>query len=373
MNLIKNIIIVSLVAVFAFAEFGELSLDDLDKGGGSLSIISVGGKNVLNMNMARDFGLGDFKLGLGLNIVIPEAERPSGLNFLEFRYVEYDNKLFGVRYGLLSGVNYGYGLIMDNYNSAPGITYFDQSKAGFKAYTTAYKPFGVYGMLTNSQLMGARLTYDLADAPVINKPIVLGGSYVRDANGVISGNQTYNENANAYEIDLGVNIIEKFLDTYVEFGNLSNGSSGWSTGFKFYLGEGFNIKTEFRSFGKNFVPGFFNSKYESFPVNLATYTSKATTGYFLGLDYSLLPLGMISVGYTAYKDEEAAFKGSVIFKEVMGYTGIISYEKYVFLPTPYEVHGTIIYKLTAYTSAVVDIIKVGDADPTYTTSIKMNF
>ena len=82
---------------------------------------------------------------------------------------------------------------------------------------------------------------------------------------------------------------------------------------------------------------------------------------------------MISVGYTTYEGKEPAVKGSVIFKEVMGYTGIISYEKYVFLPTPYGIKGTIMYKLTPYTSAVVDIIKIGDDDPTYTTSVKMNF
>ena len=373
MKIIKTIILLTLIAMCSFAEFGELSLDDLDQGGGSLSIISVAGKNVLNMNMARDFALGDFKLGLGLNIVIPEAERPSGLNLLEFRFIEYDNKMYGLRYGILSGVTYGYGLIMDNYNSAPGITYFDQSKGGIKGYTKIFEPLGIYGMYTNSQLLGARLTYDLADVPVINKPLVIGGSYVRDANGVVSGNQTYNQNANAYEIDLGVNLIENFLDMFIEYGSISNGSSGWATGLKFNMGEGFNIKTEFRSFGKNFVPGFFNSQYESNPIDLATYSSSATIGYFLGLDFSLLPLGMVSIGYADYGNTDPAFKGSVIFKEVMGYTGIISYEKYVFLSTPYEVRGTIMYKLTPYTSAVVDIIKIGDGEPTYTTSVKMNF
>ena len=373
MNYIKKTLFLIGLGMLVFADYGGLSLNDLDTGGGTISLISSGGANVLNLNIAKNFRFGEINVEIGLNLVTPEDKRPPGLNLIEFRHAEYDNKTIGLRYGLLNNVTLGYGILMDTYDSAPGITYFDGSKAGVKAYTKLYKPVCVYAVATNKKLFGLRFSYDVANMPGINKPLVVGTTFVNDQGGVRSGNLIINQNVSGYSFDSGVNLIRDLIDLYLEYGALSNNSSGFTAGLKYFLTENFAVKTEFRSYGNNFVPGLFSSTYEKAPINLSTYNAAALTGFFAGFEARLLPLGIISAGYSIYQDKAPALKAAVAFKEFMGYTGVINYEKLVFSGVPYILNGAIVYKINPLTSAIVNIEKIGDNDAVYSIAYKINF
>ncbi len=371
MKVIKYFFVLNLT-FFLFAGFGELSLDTL-KSGGALSVISQGNSNILNMSLLKDFSLADFTLGLGVNIVVPENKRPSGLNLLEFRYAGYDNKQFGVKYGLLSNISLGYGLLMDGYNSAPNATYFDQSKAGLMANVKFLKPFSAYGLMTGSKIYGIRFTYDTVTLPVINKPLAVGTTYIKDGDGVASGNQTINNEAYAYGLDLGVNIIESLLDMYIEQGNLSNGSHGVATGFRLQLLQDLVMRAEYRIFGINFMPNLFNSSYEISPTNLNAYRQDEITGYFAGFEYSLFSLGKVSVGYENYQNKFTNLKAAALFNNIMGYQGVMSYENNLLSTAPYIIRGTLIYPINLFSSAVINMERIGEKEPNYSVSYKLNF
>ncbi|MDD5455658.1 MAG: hypothetical protein PHV30_01350 [Candidatus Margulisbacteria bacterium] len=372
-NLIRKAFFLVGLGIYTFADFGGLSLSDLDSGGGTISLISNGGANVLNLNIAKNFKFGEFNIEMGLNLVTPEDKRPAGLNLIEFRHAEYDNKTIGLRYGLLNNVTLGYGLIMDTYDSSPGITYFDGSKAGIKAYTKLYKPVCVYAVATNKRLYGIRLSYDIAYMPGINKSLVIGVTSVSDQGGVKSGSALINQNVSGYSFDAGFNLVQDLIDVFLEYGTLSNNSNGITTGLKYYLNENFTVKTEFRSYGNNFVPGLFNSTYEKAPVDLNIYSSGPVTGVFAGFEARLLPLGIINAGYSLYQDKAPALKAAVAFREFMGYTGVINYEKLVFSGAPYVVTAVVSYKINILTSAQMSIEKIGDNDATYSLAYKLNF
>ena len=68
-------------------------------------------------NLSPDFKLGPLDLGLNFNLYLPLKSAnfyPSDLSFVTLRYLGYDDGQFGIQYGRLQNVTYGYGLLMDN-------------------------------------------------------------------------------------------------------------------------------------------------------------------------------------------------------------------------------------------------------------------
>ncbi len=356
----------------SFAEYGRLSTDDLQGSGGSFSMISYEGQNVLNMHIEKEFVFHEIGVGAGLNLVFPENKRPPGLSILEINYIQYDNGVWGMRFGPLSSETYGYGLIMDGYNSSPISTYSNMSSSGIKAYTKTFLPLGVYGMYTGTGLAGARLTYKLFNV-IPDTPLVAGISYVGDSDGVIdSTGVRINQGAYGYSVDAGFKIVKPWMDAYIEYGELSNRANAIILGSKVDGGSMFDFRVEYRMLGKDFVPGFFNANYEIAPVNI-TANFPATTGYFMGAAVRLMPFGIVSVGYEHYSNRDAVIRCAVAFNEIKGVSGVVAYEQTLVKDSPQKVRGTFIYPLNAYTNLVTHYEQIGKSEASYTLAYNMKF
>ncbi len=356
----KWIATIVICSVLGYAGYGDLSLADLEKPGTALSFMVLKTKSndtAYNLGLAPEVHLGDFGLGVNLNLVLPDSKRAdSGLDWLVFRYSEYDNQTFGLRYGVLDNINYGYGLICDRYTTLKTASTgsFSSDQGGIKAYSKNFSPFGIYALSTASNVYGGRLTYDFAKVPIIEKPLILGGTYLRDDQ----------RNTYGYAGDIGVSIIDDIMSVYMEYGGLSNKSTGLATGINaklFSLAEG---RLELRNFQENFVPAYFNSTHEVSPINL-NLTSPAASGWFGGLTFDLLSFAKASIGYTAYASQQPYLKGAFVFKEINNTSGLIQYEK-VF-PTNDEVWtGKFYYKVNSWQTLITNYRKVGNQPETYT-------
>lgn len=353
-----------------FSRYGSLSMEDLDKGGGTFSMISHEGQNVLNMHIEKEIIFNEITLGGGLNIVFPERERPQGLSLIELKYINYDNGIWGISFGRIKGETYGYGLIMDGYDSSPASTYFNMSRAGVSGYTKTWPPFAVNAMYVGTGIAGVRFTHEFNSN---KQPVIAGVSYILDSDGVVDSNSTIiNKGAYGYSVDLGFKLVEPFIDAYVEYGALSNQSSAFTLGTKVDAGKIFDFRAEYRVLGENFMPSFFNSNYEIAPRNI-TATASATTGYFVGTEVRLLPLGILSVGLEDYANREPMFRAAIAFNEINGVSGVISYEKILQKDIPYKTSGVIAYPLNAVTNLVIYYEQVGSNEPSYTMAYKMKF
>ena len=108
---------------------------------GKFSAVNVEGETFLKTSISPDLALGPVDLGLDFNVYFPlgqsNASYPSDLEFITFRHVGYDhNKKHGFRWGKLSNLTFGHGLLMDSFNTASGgSTEFNSKKAGFLGYT----------------------------------------------------------------------------------------------------------------------------------------------------------------------------------------------------------------------------------------------
>ena len=358
----------------SFARYGSLSINDLQQSrGGTFSMISREGQNVLNMHLEKEFMFHEVTIGAGLNIVFPENKRPPGLSLIELNHIQYDNGIWGIRFGQLSDETYGYGLVMDGYNSSPISTYFNMSNTGIKGYAKTFFPLGIYGMYTGTGVVGTRLTYELSKVSGIDSPLVLGLSYVQDNDGVLdTSSSRINKGAYGYSADVGFKLIKPWMDAYIEVGGLSNKASAFTIGTKIDGGSIVDFRVEYRILGKDFIPSFFNASYEIAPVDIAGSLPE-TTGYFVGAAIRAKPVGVVSIGYEKYGNRAAAIRGALAFNEIKGITGVVAYEQTLLPAVRYKISGTFIYPLNAITSLVTYYEQVGTNEASYTVAYKMNF
>lgn len=168
------LIVLGVLCSFLIADYGPIPFEELNaKSGGNISILAHENEQVVNVNLAQELSLMNFKVGLGINLVFPEDKRPPGLALIEVKSIGWDDGTTGLRYGYLSNQTLGYGLIMDRYKTtAKATAYFDPSYAGVSAYTKMLAPVGLRGVFTNSKVVGVRLTYDLFKLPGLGKTVM---------------------------------------------------------------------------------------------------------------------------------------------------------------------------------------------------------
>jgi len=281
----------------------------------SLGYVKEGTREVGLLTWRPDFRWGYFSMGFDLNVPLGQA-RPSNYEQLVFRYVEYDDTLRGLRYGVLNNVTLGAGLLMDNYstvgNSVSAL--LNSHQMGLKGYYT-FK--NVYG-LENIRILGMRTYSNLYAVRVSEKVLpwlTIGQSYVWDTDGISvvqTGGTTRNYPAESgYSIDAMIPIIWD-MQYYAELAKITNYGAGAATGVKWERDWGlaaFTFNVGLRYAEANFVPGYFNAEYETDPIDIASVeaTSTARGGYFLGLGGTVLGRVGGSVGLEGYANTTGNF------------------------------------------------------------------
>lgn len=229
--------------------------------------------------------------GLGLDVNIPLSGQKTGIEAVVVRSVWYETDDYGLRYGVLEDITYGYGLLMSDYTTrlqgAPILTNKQTGARGYYHFKHQHVRYGFHGMWSQTSLYALRATQQ------IHPKVVLGQTLVSDRDGVMvtdtSGVVTQFPARTGYGADVGFPLFPGFTP-YIEYAAIKNAGSGVGAGVKTrYVQKGLadlHFRAEYRSFGENFVPGFFNAQYETNPVTLTG--SPASRGYLATAGASLL-------------------------------------------------------------------------------------
>lgn len=288
----------------------------------SIGFIKSGTNEVGALSWNPDFKLGPWKIGLALNIPM-SPKKTIALDQIVFRYAEYNDGQKGLRYGGITGLTWGRGLLMKNYSSyALGSIIPSNQQMTLMGYYS-YDMYKAQALGTWSHIYGLRLTEQ------INPWLVLGQSYITDSDGVLvkqtSGTDKQFPSVTGVGVDATCPLPFNF-DAYAEAASLLNHGNGLTFGLGWdydILAMALSFDAGYRAIDKGFAPGYFNAEYESNPIDLTSFeaSGKSKNGYTAELNalygkifkfraffekYNENPTGSLNGNATLYMDEAYA-------------------------------------------------------------------
>ena len=262
-----------------------------------LEFIDYNKDRFVKFQLSPNFKFEALEVGFDLNIFtsLNDSSTPAELQSLVLRKVAYRHyDIAGFEWGRLTNVQFGYGLLVDNYDTGSfGSTSFNNKKAGFKAFYN-FNQIGVEGMWTGTNVVAGRLHYTFYDSPILGSPVKIGVNYIVDRDGVdetVASTRITRPKQSGYSIDVGLPIAGDFLTLYTEYAQMAEQQKGKgiSSGLRGYFFDIFNYRFEYRVLGAYFVPGYFNSTYEATSFSFITDAPKTRlSGYVAGLGMSFL-------------------------------------------------------------------------------------
>lgn len=329
-------------------------LDEFESSGSksNIGIITLKGNTYFKAGLSPDFQFGPLGLGLDINLYVPlksGGSVPSELSWLSFRMISYDyDNIWGVKWGRLTNVQYGYGLLVDRYDSgSAGSPEFNTSKAGFEAYYNIDK-FGFKAMTTATNVNALRVQYRASEDVIFGKPLIVGANFVKDSDGVFDATyptQSIRSAQTAFSADVGIPIIPKTLSVYAEHAQLANHGTGTSAGIGGALSPEVSYKFEYRILAADFMPGYFNNYYEATAFNFANAPSKNIIGFLGYLGVSLLDNYIkMELMYENYQDIKPILSGALGWKKIGPTVGVINYTKTCDNPDGGYVDASILYE-----------------------------
>lgn len=344
---LKTILALLFVTYFSASLFGVVSYDlsDFEDEGtkSNIGFVNVDGKTYLKASISPDFPVGPLQLGIDLNLYAAlesGADYPSELSFISLRYVGYDyhNKA-GFKWGQLTNLTMGQGLLMDNYDTAAaGSSVFNTEKAGLWGYGTV-KNVKLQGLYTYGNVRGGRIEYTLPKYTLLGAPIVLGGTFVEDSDGIdetVNGVDVTRAQVQGYSGDVALPFGGEFFTTFVEYAVLKDveadiDGSGVFVGAKgtFSFLNNLTYKAGYTVLGENFVPGYFNGTYEATSFDIATDApDKQISGFLAGADIDLAG-GYFKAGgqIEKYEDQDALVTAAFGWKRFQNTVGVINYTR----------------------------------------------
>lgn len=353
--------LVMMVGMPAMADI-QFSLADFEKKSGpNISVISAGGNTFGKLSLSHDWGLGPVDVGVDSNLYIPFTSGgyyPSEFHSLVLRRVAYDhNGVAGFEYGRLKKITYGYGLLMNDYDSGSGgiTNEFSNDKAGANGYVR-FQDVSIKAMYTASQVKAARITYDLPFIDIMGVPFVVGATYVTDEDGIdktLDGHKVFRKSQSAHGLDIAYPLGGDFMTFYYEYAKLENYSGAGAAGVKGDLFSMFGYKAEVRTFGGTFVPEYFNRTYEATSFDAQTdMPNKGLTGFLIGA-YGNVMGDYVRLGgeYESYEDRNLV-TAALGWQRIGNTAGVFNYK------VPFQTGGQPIMSsdIAYYTGGPIDYV-----------------
>ena len=143
-------------------------------GGISVGYLKVGTKEVGNIAWHPDFKFGPWGLGADVNFALGE-DKPADYENLVLRYVEYDDRQKGIRYGVIDNLTWGHGLLMSGYSTRMYSTSVipNNEQMAVTGYVT-FDRYAVRGLTTRTGVNGLRVEEQ------INPMLTLGQTVIAD-------------------------------------------------------------------------------------------------------------------------------------------------------------------------------------------------
>jgi hypothetical protein len=338
-----------------------------DVDGISVGYIKSGSREVGNIAWHPDISVGFWGMGLDINIALGE-NKPSDYENVVLRFVEYDDKRKGLRYGVIDNLTWGHGMLINGYSTRVyGPVLLNNEQMALTGYVNMGQ-YAVRGLGTRTGIYGVRLEER------INPLLTLGQTIITDVDGVTLAGTTETQKVTGVGVDASVPLPLNF-EGYAEWAQLVDHGSGFSTG----LSWGYDLMvanamflTEYRVLDKGFVPGYFNANYEANPVNLASAeaTGNSKNGYMAELAIGILGLASIDVAYEDYNDSDSAAFTASLFSKLPGDIEVAGYYKQpdfvnfrsLTLEEGATMGGSITYPLNPYTRLIAHYKKSYDVD-----------
>lgn len=280
-------------------------------GGLSLGYIKVGSEEVATLAWHPDFKFGAWGLGADINMTLGE-KRPSGYDNVVVRYVEYDDGKKGMRYGVVDNLTWGHGLLMKDYSSRiAGPVILDNGQLGIQGYVDMDK-YVVRALKTGSNIYGLRAEER------INPMLTLGQTFLTDADGVPIRGTNEVQKVTAFGVDASIPLPMNF-EGYAEYAQLVDHGSGFNAGVSWaqdFLVANANFLAEYRFLDSKFIPGYFDSDYETNPISLASAeaTGNVKNGYLAQLGVKAMDMAALKAVYEKYNDSDAALMADLFAK-----------------------------------------------------------
>ncbi len=292
--------------------------------------VTIGDTTLVKAAISPDFTLGSFELGLDLNLYIGDHV-PDNLNSVVFRHLKFDyDDAAGIEVGRLEHVTLGQGLLMDNYDSGSFGSYeFTNKKAGVRGYID-YSPIRVEALYTASEVLGTRLVYTIENSFLLGAPLSIGGTYVKDRNGIddsYDGVSISRSKQEGWSADISVPVAGKYFTGYGEYAELTDviSGKGGSIGFRGEVFKRFRYRAEYRSLGTGFIPGYFDQNYEATSQTNDLALDKRVEGFLtsVGLDFGTH--FKINATLEDYGDADPILSGSMGWGGIGGTSGVVNY------------------------------------------------
>lgn len=337
--------------------------------------IGIGTANGQTSSVGRwnpDFSFGNLSVGLDINFAVGEKKDPN-IETIVIRNIGYNTSSWGIKYGLLSGVTFGQGLLISNYSTiTKGGIIQSNKQTGLRGY---YK-FGIYGvdaLYTWSNLYVLRVTEDL----YYQLPITLGQYYITDSDGVnfkkTDGTSQNYSSPSGIGVDAQVPLIWGTY-AFAEYAKLLNHGGGFTAGLS--AGYDFGVaKTNFRAERRfieyNFIPGYFNENYETNPINITSYEANSSSkdGYKVALNTEVLSKGYATAVLEGYNGSNSALKADAYADITQDYFASASFYQPNFkdarsldLQQGAIITGKMGYKLNQFTNVIANYKKAYDPD-----------
>ena len=280
---------------------------------GGFGIVNNGGISAPVLRWTPDFRYGPIALGIDINFTLNNAAA-AGVDNLVVRHLEYSSPKWGAKYGLLTNITYGSGLLMNNYTAVlkGGVIPSDQQGALRAYYNEGI--FGVEVLGTWSRVYGARVTEQVLPY------LTLGQYFVGDGDGINQVRPDGTIKVFPSQSGWGVDAVAPFLlgsNVFAEYARLNNHGGGFSAGIM----AGYDLiltrltfKAEKRSLDHNFVPEYYNEEYETNPVDIVSYEAAGISrdGYKLSLAGDVLGTGKFWAVLESYNGSNSALKAEAL-------------------------------------------------------------
>jgi hypothetical protein len=291
-----------LISDFGFPAYAQVPFSSKLANAIGIGFIKSGTAEVGVLSWRPDFKLGIF--GLGLNVNVPLGDnKPTDFESVVVRNAEFDTGTFGAKYGILSAITLGHGLLMSNYSTTnTGVSgILSSQQTGLKAY---YKgdAYGTEVLGTWSKVYALRVTEK------VWPPLTLGQTYVTDVDGVnftkTDGTQVTYPSVSGYSLDAGIPVFPG-ADLYAEYAHLNGHGSGYTAGFELSYRDFLSniaFRAERRFLESNFVPEYFNAQYETDPIDIASYeaNNQNKDGYRAELNAGVFDMASLKAVYENY-------------------------------------------------------------------------
>jgi len=336
-------------------------------GGISLGYIRAGTREVGNLAWHPDLKLGPWGLGADVNLPLGE-EKPSGYENVVLRYVEYDDSKKGLRYGVIDNLTWGHGMLMKNYSTrVTGPVLLNNEQVALKAYVDMDQ-YVVRLLGSRSGVYGVRLEER------VNPMLTLGQTVITDTDGVAIAGTTEAQKVTGIGVDATVPLPLNF-EGFAEWAQLSGHGSGFGAGVSWGMDlmvARASMLAQYRLLDSGFVPGYFDSDYETNPINLssAEATGNIKNGYVAELGVEAFGLARLNAMYEYYNDSDAASVAAELFAklpqdiEVEGYYQQPRFTNFrsLTLEQGAIMGGSVAYPLNPFSRIVVHYKKVYNPD-----------